>query len=126
MCCPPDVVPPSHSSGSISASSFYAELVIGSRFGIRKNTPSRPLMTKKKSPRFLISSNLQIIVFCHEPSSASLPETNSKFALENGWLGDDPFFLGLDLFLGAKCCVFGSVFGSVMTKNTGWVQDIRQ
>ena len=33
----------------------------------------------------------------------TLPETNSKFAPENGWLEYDRFLLGFCLFLGANC-----------------------
>ena len=32
----------------------------------------------------------------------TLPETNSKFAPENGWLEDDAFLLGPGLLSGAK------------------------
>ena len=34
------------------------------------------------------------------PTIGSLPETNSKFAPENGWLEDDPFLLGWLIFRG--------------------------
>ena len=36
-------------------------------------------------------------------TAKALPETNSKFAPEPGWLGDDPFNLGFCLFSGANC-----------------------
>ena len=33
-------------------------------------------------------------------SSVTLPETNSEFTPENGWLGDKPFLLGRSIFRG--------------------------
>ena len=33
----------------------------------------------------------------------TLPETNSEFTPENGWLEDDPFLLGPGLFSEANC-----------------------
>ena len=37
----------------------------------------------------------------------TLPETNSEFTPENGWLEDDPFLLGFGLFSGANCLFEG-------------------
>ena len=34
---------------------------------------------------------------------STLPETNSEFTPENGWLEDDPALLGLGLFSRASC-----------------------
>ena len=41
------------------------------------------------------------------PRLDALPETNSKFAPENGWLEDDPFLLGQfrPIFRGGKLAV---------------------
>ena len=45
----------------------------------------------------------------------TVPETNSKFAPENGWLEDDPFLLGVSLFSGANLLlVSGRVFSVIL------------
>ena len=41
--------------------------------------------------------------------SFTLPETNSQFAPENGWLEYDSFLLGFGLFSGANCSFQGVV-----------------
>ena len=41
-------------------------------------------------------------------SSCTLPETNSEFAPENGWLEEDPFLLGWPIFRG-ELLVLGRV-----------------
>ena len=40
----------------------------------------------------------------------TLPETNSKFAPENGWLEYDSFLLGHGMFSGANCWFQGGYF----------------